>query len=256
VLSRVFYFLFIKEDFMRSVIIDSRMSDKCKLRLSALGFHLLELPPCPTLPSAIASHPDTLICRIGDSIITTADYCDIAPYVFSDIRELYPHLRLVFVSDTHTDTYPGDCILNALITANNLFVRRKSASEQLIAIAEREGLRIIDSKQGYPACTTLSFSKDSQSYAVTCDAGMARLLEKEGVRVTRIGCGEILLPPYAYGFIGGASGVYRDKIYFAGDLGSQSDKDLIRAAAEGAGFECISLSDEPLCDVGGMIFIE
>ena len=241
---------------MRSVIIDSRMSDKCKRRLSALGFNLLELPTCPTLPSAIASHPDTLICRIGDNIITTADYCDRASYVFSDIRELYPHLNLVFVFETHTDVYPGDCILNALVTCGKLFVHLSSASERLIDIAEREGLAVIDSKQGYPACTTLTFSKNSQSYAITCDRGMAKLLEKSGVRVTLIGCGDILLPPYAYGFIGGASGVYKDKIYFAGDLDSHGDSPIIRDAIESAGFECVSLSDEPLCDVGGMIFIE
>ena len=240
---------------MRSVIIDSRMSDKCKRRLEALGFYLLELPACPLLPEAIKSHPDTLICRIGDELVTTADYCDSAAHIFSDLRDHHPNIKVSFTSDTLGASYPNDCALNALSLGRDLYVKRDSASAALLERAENLGYNIIPVKQGYVACTTLA-GDGSYKFAVTADAGTARVLSANGVKVTVISQGSISLPPYEYGFIGGACGVFRDKIYFAGDIATHPDGEAIISAASDAGFECIMLSDEPLSDVGGMIFIE
>lgn len=240
---------------MRSVIIDSRMSDGCKRRLMALGFNLLELPPCPTLPSAIASHPDTLICRIGNELITTADYCEGAAYIFSDLREHHPSVTVTFTADELGDKYPNDCVLNALVIGSDVYLKADSASVTLTERARASGYNLINVKQGYAACTTLA-AEGAYKFAVTADAGTAKVLREHGVKVTEIAQGSILLPPYEYGFIGGACGVFKDKIYFAGNPARHPDGEAIISAARDAGFECIALADEPLCDVGGMIFIE
>ncbi len=241
---------------MSSVIVDSRMSESCKRRLSSLGFFLIELPKFAALPDAISAHPDTLISRIGNELFATADYCDTAPYVFSDIRERHAGIKISFTSDRLSDKYPEDCKLNALVLGNNVFVKRESASSAMIDAALRLGYNIVSTRQGYPACTTLAARGKHHDFAVTSDGGMAKLLQQHGVTVSMIRAGGISLPPYEYGFIGGSAGVYRDKIYFAGDLCSHPDSKIIENAARDAGFECVSLSSEPLCDVGGMIFID
>ena len=84
---------------------------------------------------------------------------------------------------------------------------------------------------------------------------MASLLRENGIRVTLISKGGISLPPYDYGFIGGASGVVGRKIYFFGDLNSHPDSAVIRKAIEEEGFIPVSLSDERLRDLGGMILL-
>ena len=66
--------------------------------------------------------------------------------------------------------------------------------------------------------------------------------------------GGITLPPYEYGFIGGSSGVYGKKIYFFGDITRHKDADKILKAINDEGYTAVSLSDEELTDLGGIIF--
>lgn len=241
---------------MTSVIVSSHISEKCERALRIRGFNPILLPEYPPLPRAIATHPDTLICRVGDVLITSADYCEYAPYVFSDIRELHPNIRILFSSDSLSDSYPDDCTFNALTLGGTTYAREGSISHSVIETSVSLDYRQMYVKQGYPACTTLAFESVERSFAITADSGMARVLRANGVSVTEITCGHIKLEPYEYGFIGGASGAHRDKIYFFGSLDAHPNAHLIRHAASEAGYECISLSDEPLEDLGGMIFID
>ena len=234
---------------MKYLIVDIRISDKCEYSLLKEGFSLIKLPPDPALPSPIASHPDTAIFFSEGEIITTADYCDEAAYVFSDIREFCPEVRISFTADKRTAKYPRDCVLNALRIQNKLFCKSDSVSEEILSLATRRGYEIIHTNQGYPACATLSFGNS----AVTSDKGLASLLTKNGVRVTLIGTAGISLPPYKYGFIGGASGVVGEKIYFFGDINSHPDSEAILDAIRREGFTPVSLSDEELTDLGGII---
>ena len=79
---------------------------------------------------------------------------------------------------------------------------------------------------------------------------------KEGIDVTVIENGDIALPPHKYGFIGGAAGVFGKEIFFLGDYRTHRSADLIESAILNAGFTPIALSDEPLSDLGRIIFLE
>ena len=68
--------------------------------------------------------------------------------------------------------------------------------------------------------------------------------------------GDISLSPYEYGFIGGASGVFRDKLYFIGDLRLHRDAEKIENAARLQGLSPVSLGSFPLIDLGKIIFID
>ena len=61
----------------------------------------------------------------------------------------------------------------------------------------------------------------------------------------------------AKGFrIGGASGVFKDKLYFIGDYKLHRDSETIEAAAKMAKLTPISLGSFPLTDLGRIIFID
>jgi hypothetical protein len=68
--------------------------------------------------------------------------------------------------------------------------------------------------------------------------------------------GDVTLPPYEYGFIGGAAGVYQGVVYFLGDLDTHRSKDVIKEACKAAKVVPVSLSCEPLADLGRIIFID
>ena len=236
---------------MKTVLVDERLSDKCERALNIRGFNVIRLPKDPDLGDAIASHPDTLLFFGGDEIITTADYCDRAAYVFSDIRESSGDIRISFTSDKRGKEYPNDCKMNALKIRENIFYNPKSVSSAITEYATRSKLTINHVSQGYPACTVLAFG----SNAITADRGMAASLIKAGINVTLIEEGHIALPPYQYGFIGGASGVYENKVYFIGNIDLHPQREIIKSAIADGGFEAISLSDDPLTDLGGLVFI-
>ena len=210
----------------------------------------MKLPADHLLGEAVASHPDTVMFYHDGELITTADYCDTAAYIFSDLREYCPDIKIRFTDDKRSKEYPKDCIMNALVIGQYLFCKSDNVSSAIRELAIRSGLEICHVNQGYPACTTLAFGNS----AITADNGMAEELEKRGIRVTLIDQGRIALPPYEYGFIGGASAVYGKKIYFFGDINRHKDADKILKTISDEGYTAVSLSDEELTDLGGIIF--
>lgn len=234
---------------MKLLIVDNRITEKCERSLLVRGFTLIKLPPHKKLGAAVESHPDTLIFCKGGQLITSADYCEDAAWIFSDIREYFPHLKISFTSDVFGSKYPADCLFNALTIGNKLFAKTDSISYAVKEFAENSGYEICHVNQGYPACSVLAFGES----AITADRGMADVLSENGVKVTLIRPGFISLPPHEYGFIGGASGVYEKNVYFFGDVRLHPDFDKIKKAIEDEGFDWVSLSDEPLCDFGGFI---
>ena len=228
------------------------MSDECERALLLQGFYPIRLPRHTSLPEAISSHPDSLIFYHENTIIAPSEYCECAPYVFTDIRDRHPDIRLVFSADELGEKYPLDCKMNAKIHNGNLFAREKSVSEAIKEYSQSRGYRTVSVSQGYPACSTLTFGLA----AITADPGMHRAFIHTGIDSYLIESGGISLPPYEYGFIGGASGVYKDKIYFIGDYNTHPSATVIKEAAEKHGFTPISLTCGPLTDLGGLIFLE
>ena len=236
---------------MRHIIIDERISEKCERSLMKMGFNPIKLPRDPSLGDAVCSHPDTVVFYNSKEMITTADYCDVAPYLFSDIREYAPDIKIHFTSDVRSSVYPQDCIMNALVIGDKLFCKTDSVSEAILDLAKRNNYKIINVNQGYPACSTLVFGNT----AITADRGMAKTLSDEDIDVLLIQEGHIALPPHKYGFIGGSAGVYDNKVLFFGDLLLHPDGEAILNKINGAGYEAVCLSDEPLADFGGFILL-
>jgi len=66
----------------------------------------------------------------------------------------------------------------------------------------------------------------------------------------------IKLPGYKTGFIGGASGSHKDKIFFTGSLKTHPDGKLIREFIEKRGKKIVELYSGPLYDAGSILFFE
>jgi len=234
-------------------IVDERMPEEAKRRLSREGFYIIEAPGTKSLSAPLSAHPDMLFFVHGKTVISSAEYCEKAAYVFEDITRLIPGISLKLTDESFDKDYPYDAIFNALVIGDRIFLKKDSISKAILDYANESGLKIHNVKQGYPACTTLALSEGS---AITADEGMAKVLKAAGLEVTLIRNGDISLPPYEYGFIGGAAGIFRDKLYFIGDYTLHRDADKIEAAAKASGLKAISLAPFPLTDLGRIIFID
>ncbi len=237
---------------MTVALVDTRISEASERGLLKRGFRLLKMPPAVGLPEAMASHPDMLVARLGNNIITTADYIDTASYIFSDIREYAPHIKIHVTDEIYSEKYPKDAILNLLTMGNKLFVKCDSVSSRVLMLAQELGYEIVNTRQGYPACTVLPLSEKD---AITADRGLALTLEENGISVCLIENGGITLPPYEYGFIGGATGVFGGDVYFLGNPGAHASYNRILKKINDIGMNAVALSDEPLSDMGKIIFL-
>ena len=237
---------------MKIAIVDNRIPSDMERALAVRGYKVISLPASPRLSSPIASHPDMLVKIIGNELVTTADYCELAGAEISIIYE-DTRMRCHFTSDTHGKDYPEDVILNSLTLGNRIYARLESLSPYLKNLAEKMGYELRPVKQGYPACTTLKLSDEA---VITADEGIGAALLRDGIRVYMIKNGGISLPPYEYGFIGGSAGVDGGTVYFLGDYRTHPSRDIIDAAIRSEGLRAVSLASSPLVDLGGILFAE
>lgn len=236
---------------MKVALVDERMTDECRRALTLRGFRVIDMPKSRYLSEPVASHPDMLVMQLGDTIVSTADYIEDCSYVFTDIREA-SDVKIHATDEVCRAEYPYDAILNCLDFGNILFAKCDTASEYVQSLARSLGRKIVNTKQGYPACSVLAFGG---KYAITADRGLAETMSSEGIEVLVIDNGGISLPPYEYGFIGGASGICGKTVYFIGNLDTHPSCAKIRAFIEERGYSVVSLGGGTLTDLGKIIFI-
>ena len=238
---------------MALAIVSERIREKEKNALEAEGFTVLSCPSSPLLPPPIAHHPDAIMALLGKTLYCYEGYYRENAAFFKSLIAACPHLSIQPLKDAQTNFYPGDCAYNLLCIGRHAFYNPKGLSSALSKACEVAGFFTHSVHQGYAACTVCALG---DQHAITADSGMAKALMREGFSVLQIAEGGISLPPYESGFIGGASGCYKKKVCFFGDITKHpSHKEIARFLSE-AGFTPVSLSQEPLCDLGSILFIE
>ena len=237
---------------MKILLLSSEVQMESIEQLSSLGYEIFTLPAHNTLPKAISSHPDSLVFRGRDRIIVDNDYYLENIELFRSIAARRPELRIVTSLDGLGDKYPYDARLNAIVIGNKLFCHLKSISRAITEYAEELGLELVDTKQGYPACSTLKIAEN----AVICaDRGLSSTYRRQGIFVYEIEPGGILLPPYEYGFIGGACAVLGDRVCFFGELSEHPSHEIIGGALKEHSLLPVSIAHSVLKDIGGGILL-
>ena len=235
-------------------IADIRLPDEQRIKLTELGFTPVLLPPSEKLGAAVASHPDMLLFIGEDRIITEGDYY-LQNRALLDSLSLRTKRRIIISKSKFKKDYPSDAGFNAGKAGDMLFIKSDTAAKEILEYAELCGLSVISTKQGYPACTVLYLG---ENFAITSDKGMAKLMENQGVLTTFIDNSSVIsLPPHEYGFIGGCAGIYKDTVYFTGNIEAHPCCEAIEKAISEAGFKFVSLGTcDLLFDLGGLRFIE
>lgn len=233
-------------------LVDCRLSEKCRIALRDYGFFVIPLPSFPILEESIQSHPDTLMCKIGDKLFAHEKYREIAEKEFSLIKNHRSELELIFTDEEMRRDYPHDILFNCARVGKNLFGRLEFLSLFVRKEAESLGYKLNNVRQGYSACSTLVIDEKS---IITSDVSIFRAATGEGIDALLIESGSISLPLHDYGFIGGASAVYGENVFFFGNIATHPNAKEIRAFIEERHKRVVCLSDEGLSDFGSAIFI-
>jgi hypothetical protein len=233
-------------------VTDERIGESSLTRLINEGFSPILMPPATYLQPAVSAHTDMLIFIGFDRLFCHRRY-------FESNRELIDKLcrisgKALTLSDEPTgEKYPLDVLFNACIVGKKLICNPKTVSRLILDAAAEQGFETVSVPQGYTKC---SVAKVSDGAVITADNAIAEACRAAGIDVLLISEGHISLPPYNFGFIGGASGLCGDKVYFCGSLSSHPDGDRIREFCEKHKKTAISLSSGELQDVGSIYFLE
>jgi len=221
-------------------IIDPRMPAKAKLRLKHMGYYVVEVPLHPKLTGPVKGHPDMMLFSRGKKVIYE------------------PHLEKIAVllrdngyvcvkgEAIKSSAYPKDIIYDACSLGRSI-IRYDGKIEKHI---ENLKAKFIKVKQGYTKCSIVPVDDKS---IISSDKSIKDIWGKNALLVK---AGHIKLPGYKTGFIGGASGVHKDRVFFIGSLKNHPDGQLIREFIERRGKKVIELYDGPFYDAGSILFFE
>lgn len=201
------------------------------------GFEVILLAPFSALDHPTDTHADMLLLDVNGKIFKYEDYL-----IDGEFES---------ISESMGAKYPHDVLLNIAVVDSHAFCNVKHASKTVLKYLEDNGYTIHRVAQGYAHCSTCIVSDEA---IITADEGIYTAACEIGIDALLIGAGSISLPPYGYGFIGGASGVTDDAVYFCGSLEYHPDGERIRAFIEKYGKRVVELCDAPLADVGGILF--
>jgi hypothetical protein len=226
------------------IIVDHRIPARARERLSSLGT-LLEFSTEGITYPAISGHPDIFFCQVPGSLI-------VAPNLPGRYLKVLDENKIAF----HTGNlpvgkqYPDSIRYNA--ASNGEFFVHNLVYTDPVILQHVHYLKKIPVKQGYARCN-LALLGDR--HFLTSDQGICHALRQrrlEGLLVSPAG---IELPDFPNGFIGGAMGILEDRVYFTGSLDRYPEGKRVREYLGSLGYAITELSDGPLRDGGGILFV-
>ena len=222
-------------------------------KLNTLGFYVISLPRDHRLPKPISSHADTLLFCDGKNIFCSDKYATLANEAIEVLRS-YGY-NIIESSAELGNSYPYDIAFNCFICKGSLVGNLPHTAKEIIEYAEKRRLSFSKVKQGYARCSTVLLGSDG---LISADDGILKLGKDLGLHTLKVKNSPeaVSLFGYAHGFIGGASGVFKSNLYFTGNIDLHPDGEAIKKFCDALGHTVMSLSDEKLSDVGGIIFLE
>ena len=231
-------------------VIDCRMPNSAKTKLREFC-EVVELPPFSALDPRVASHPDMLMFAFDGKLFTSRCYYDEARAVIDKIIEL-TSMVLILTDDKTGNKYPNDITFNTFVINNRVICNAEYISKEIKKYAELHNIGVTSVKQGYAKCSAVVID----NAVISADKGICDTVQKLGTDALKITSDGVALDGYDCGFIGGASGVWKNKVFFCGDISKHKDCLSITNFCQSHGCEVFSLSDDPLYDVGTILFLE
>ncbi|MDP2910954.1 MAG: hypothetical protein Q8N76_01270, partial [Candidatus Omnitrophota bacterium] len=225
-------------------VIDPRMPAEAKLRLKQMGYYVAEAPLHPKLSKPVQGHPDMMLFSRNKKVIYE-------PYLEKIAEILRDNgYECIKGEGIKSKKYPNDIIYDAA-SIGKFIIRYDGKIEKHIESLKAKFIRV---KQGYVKCSVMQVDDNS---IITSDRGIYDKWTGVGAisdRPLLIRSGYVKLPGYKTGFIGGASGVHKDTVFFVGSLRNHPDGRLIKDFIEKRGKKVIELYDGQLYDAGSILF--
>ena len=204
-------------------LIDGRAEKSIISALESYADKVFALPAFPTLSEPVSAHADMLVWRCGKTVFTYADYRALAPEIFAELEKLGYSVHTI--SKNPSRQYPHDVALNCALIGTSIIANTKHCAPEIAAFAAENELSLLHTNQGYAKCSTVVVADNA---IITSDASIAAVARENGIDTLTVNNGNVALPPYEYGFIGGSSGADTQSVFFCGDIDTHPDAVAIR----------------------------
>ena len=226
---------------MRALIVGGCYAVRLSPALESFGVRVIPCPRNPYVDARLSYHSDLSVYHVGGKCFYLARHLR-----ESELAKELEHLgaSVRFSKARQGGEYPLDASLCALPLGDAVYHNAKICDELIVQSTSR----FENIKQGYAKCAVCPVSSDA---AITADKGVARVLEKNGVRVLQVLPGGILLDGFDEGFIGGAAfKIAPDVLAFTGRLDLHPDKEKIEEFLSECGVRPEYLTAGQAFDIG------
>jgi hypothetical protein len=230
---------------VRTVIMSGE-SPKLSEALAKLDIDVLYTGKNGLLEESISNHADMLVYHAGSDVLALS--CE-QKNLFDNLQKL--QIKPVYLRALINSPYPFDALLNAARLGSFLICNLKTVAKEITDLAITQELEIVDVKQGYTKCSICIINENA---IITEDIGIKTACEKRGIDVLLISKGSVKLRNHGYGFFGGCTGLIdKNKLAVTGNIKLHSDYKMLNEFLTKYGINVISLTDDELVDIGGII---
>jgi len=196
----------------------------------------------------ISSHTDLSVFHFGNELIYAAPYLRSTTFA----ERLYSMgVRLSYPEITQGEKYPHDTQLNACPVGQALFYSPGISADEIVD--HYSYYELIPVKQAYCGCSICVVDSES---IITADNAIAAAAKAHNIDALLISPGNIELPGFKYGFIGGSAfKISSDCMAFTGQLDALDDRDRILAFLRERGISAKFITNLPIFDIGNGIII-
>jgi hypothetical protein len=226
------------------IIIDKKIPAEAKEKISIYGT-VVEFFTTDIVYDAISGHPDIFFCQTPQDLIVAPD----TPISFINILKEHK-IKFKMGKLSVGKKYPETARYNAVVT-DNFLIHHSGITDEVIK-SHTSKMKRITVMQAYTRCNLLPLKND---HFITSDLGIHKAMNDNGCKVLYISPDSVLLSGFDYGFFGGASGVYENKVFIIGSLQHYHDGEKVRNFLSELQYEIIELYDEPLFDGGSVLFL-
>ena len=223
-------------------IVDFRIKQEAIDTLSAHFDKIIKTKPI-NVHKSICGHADIAVCKLNNNEIS------VCPSQYEYYKSELPDINIICGSSEPAYKYPEDVFFNAACN-NDIAVHNFQFTDKItLAVINQKFSKHINVRQGYSKCS-ICFINDS---VITDDDGTYNELYKNGIQALKINKGSVKLTGMDYGFFGGATGAFNNKLFVNGELRFHESELLIRNFLNEKEIEIIQLKRGALEDIGSII---
>lgn len=227
-------------------IIDPRLPENCIVNLRDEDFEIIPVPLTGKVDVQISGHPDIQMFQHEKNLFVHPDIDNFF------LKKAEKYVNIIICSTPLGRNYPEDIPYNIACVHKTAIHKKESTDKKILEYMALHNINVINTNQGYTKCSTLIVDEQN---IITSDKSIQQAAEKSGINTLLITPGYIDIPGYGYGFIGGASGKFRDTIYLTGSISDHPDRDRIKHFIHSKGLKLKILSNNKIFDAGSIFFI-